>query len=135
MEANENTDLYKSIKILGKKNDNQLELKEVQKQISELLAKEERSCDEDFELSQLRLKSKLLTKDIDKARAILSMVKQLYGSEAKEIVVMATVEKVHPEYLAMKEMIDVETLRKWVEKWLLVASEKVGKDGYGNERG
>ena len=135
MEANKNTDLYKSIKLLGKKNDNQSELKEVQRQISELLAKESRNCDEDFELSQLRLKSKLLTKDIGKARAILSMVKQLYGSEAKEIVVMATVEKVHPEYLAMKEMIDAETLRKWVEKWLMVASEKVGKDGYGNERG
>lgn len=134
MEANENTDLYKSIKLLGKKNENLSELKEVQREISELLAKE-RTCDEDFELSQLRLKSKLLTKDIDKARAILSMVKQLYGSEAKEIVVMATVEKVHPEYLAMKEMIDAETLRKWVEKWLMVASEKVGKDGYGNERG
>lgn len=134
MEANENTDLYKSIKLLGKKNENLSELKEVQREISELLAKE-RTCDEDFELSQLRLKSKLLTKNIDKARAILSMVKQLYGSEAKEIVVMATVEKVHPEYLAMKEMIDAETLRKWVEKWVMVASEKVGKDGYGNERG
>lgn len=135
MEANENTDLYKSIKLLGKKNKNQKELIVVQKEISELLAREERSCDEDFELSQLRLKSKLLTKDIDKARAILSKVKELYGSEAKQIVVMATVEKVHPEYLAMKEMVDRETLRKWIEKWLMVASEKVGKDGYGNERG
>lgn len=135
METDKSTDLYKSIKLLGKKNENLSELKEVQREISELLSKEERTCDEDFELSQLRLRSKLLTKDIDKARAILSMVKQLYGSEAKEIVVMATVEKVHPEYLAMKEMIDVETLRKWTEKWLLVATEKVGKDGYGNERG
>ena len=135
METDKSTDLYKSIKLLGKKNENLSELKEVQREISELLSKEERTCDEDFELSQLRLRSKLLTKDIDKARAILSMVKQLYGSEAKEIVVMATVEKVHPEYLAMKEMIDVETWRKWTEKWLLVATEKVGKDGYGNERG
>ena len=134
MENEKNSDLYKSIKLLGKKNENLSELKEVQREISELLAKE-RTCDEDFELSQLRLRSKLLTKDIEKARAILSKVKELYGSEAKEIVVMATVEKVHPEYLAMKEMIDAETLRKWVEKWLLVASEKVGKDGYGNERG
>ena len=135
METDKSTDLYKSIKLLGKKNENLSELKEVQREISELLSKEERTCDEDFELSQLRLRSKLLTKDIDKARASLSMVKQLSGSEAKEIVVMATVEKVHPEYLAMKEMIDVETLRKWTEKWLLVATEKVGKDGYGNERG
>lgn len=134
MENEKNSDLYKSIKLLGKKNENLSELKEVQREISELLAKE-RTCDEDFELSQLRLRSKLLTKDIEKARAILSKVKELYGSEAKEIVVMATVEKVHPEYLAMKEMIDAKTLRKWVEKWLLVASEKVGKDGYGNERG
>ena len=135
METDKSTDLYKSIKLLGKKNENLSELKEVQREISELLSKEERTCDEDFELSQLRLRSKLLTKDIEKARAILSKVKELYGSEAKEIVVMATVEKVHPEYLAMKEMIDAKTLRKWVEKWLLVASEKVGKDGYGNERG
>ena len=134
MENEKNSDLYKSIKLLGKKNENLSELKEVQREISELLAKE-RTCDEDFELSQLRLRSKLLTKDIEKARAILSKVKELYGSEAKEIVVMATVEKVHPEYLAMKEMIDAKTLRNWVEKWLLVASEKVGKDGYGNERG
>ena len=132
METDKNTDLYKSIKILGKKNHNQLELKEVQRQISVLLAKEQRTCDEDFELSQLRLRSKLLTKDIDKARAILSMVKELYGSEAKEIVVMATVEKLHPEYLAMKEMVDAETLRKWVEKWLLVATEKVGRLENGN---
>lgn len=131
METDKNTDLYKSIKLLGKKKENQQELAEVQRQISVLLSKEGRTCDEDFELSQLRLRSKLLTKDINKARAILSMVKQLYGSEAKEIVVMATVEKVHPEYLAMKEMLDVETLRKWVAKWILVASEKVGKDGYG----
>lgn len=132
MEKGKNTDLYKSIKILGKKNHNQSELKEVQKQISELMAKKSRSCDEDFELSQLRLRSKLLTKDIEKARAILSMVKELYGSEAKEIVVMATVEKLHPEYLAMKEMVDAETLRKWVEKWLLVATEKVGRLENGN---
>lgn len=132
MENEKNSDLYKSIKILGKKNHNQLELKEVQRQISVLLAKEQRTCDEDFELSQLRLRSKLLTKDIDKARAILSMVKELYGSEAKEIVVMATVEKLHPEYLAMKEMVDAETLRKWVEKWLLVATEKVGRLENGN---
>mgnify|MGYP004546624743 FL=1 len=132
METDKNTDLYKSIKILGKKNHNQLELKEVQRQISVLLSKEQRTCDEDFELSQLRLKSKLLTKDIEKARAILSMVKELYGSEAKEIVVMATVEKLHPEYLAMKEMVDAETLRKWVEKWLLVATEKVGRLENGN---
>lgn len=135
MEANENTDLYKSIKLLGKKNENQKELIVVHKEISELIAREERSCDEEFELSQLRLRSKLLTKDIEKARAILSMVKQLYGSEAKDIVLMATVEKLNPNYIALKEMVDVETLRKWVEKWLLVASEKVGKDGYGNQRG
>ena len=132
METDKNMDLYKSIKILGKKNHNQLELKEVQRHISVLLAKEQRTCDEDFELSQLRLRSKLLTKDIDKARAILSMVKELYGSEAKEIVVMATVENLHPEYLAMKEMVDAETLRKWVEKWLLVATEKVGRLENGN---
>ena len=132
METDKKTDLYKSIKLLGKKNENLSELKEVQREISELLAKGERTCDEDFELSQLRLRSKLLTKDIDKARAILSMVKALYGSEAKEIVVMATVEKLHPEYLAMKEMVDAETLRKWVEKWLLVATEKVGRLENGN---
>ena len=113
MENEKNSDLYKSIKLLGKKNENLSELKEVQREISELLAKE-RTCDEDFELSQLRLRSKLLTKDIEKARAILSKVKELYGSEAKEIVVMATVEKVHPEYLAMKEMIDAKTLRKLI---------------------
>lgn len=135
MENEKNADLYKSIRILGKKKENQQELAEVQRQISVLLSKSERSCDEEFELSQLRLRSKLLTKDIDKARAILSMVKQLYGSEAKDIVLMATVEKLNPNYIALKEMVDVETLRKWVEKWLLVASEKVGKDGYGNERG
>lgn len=134
MENEENTKLFATIKVLGKKNHNQSELKEVQKQISELMAKEGRSCDEDFELSQLRLRSKLLTKDIEQARAILSMVKQLYGSEAKEIVVMSTVEKLNANYIALKEMVDVETLRKWVEKWILVASEKVGKDGYGNKR-
>lgn len=134
MENEKNTDLYKSIRILGKKKENQHELAEVQRQISVLLSKEQRTCDEDFELSQFRLRSKLLTKDIDKARAILSMVKQLYGSEAKEIVVMSTVEKLNPNYIALKEMIDVETLRKWIEKWILVASEKVGKIENGNER-
>ena len=131
MENEKNTDLYKSIKILGKKKENQQELAEVQRQISVLLSKEGRTCDEDFELSQLRLRSKLLTKDIDKARAILSMVRELYGREAKEIVVMATVEKLNPNYIALKEMVDVETLRKWIEKWVLVATAKVGKDGYG----
>lgn len=133
MENDKNTDLYKSIRILEKKIENQQELTEVQRQISELLAKEEKTCDEDFELSQLRLRSKLLTKDIEKARAILSMVRELYGSEAKEIVVMATVEKLHPDYLAMKEMVDRETLTKWIQKWLLVASEKVGKEEHGLE--
>lgn len=133
MENGKNTDLYKSIRILEKKIENQQELAEVQRQISELLAKESRNCDEDFELSQLRLKSKLLTKDVEKARAILSKVKELYGSEAKEIVVMATVQKLNKNYIALKEMVDVETLRKWVEKWILVASEKVVEHGYGLE--
>ena len=133
METDRNTVLYKSIKLLGKKIENQQELAEVQRQISELLAKESRNCDEDFELSQLRLKSKLLTKDVEKARAILSMVRELYGSEAKDIVVMRTVQKLNPNYIALKEMVDVETLRKWVEKWILVASEKVVEHGYGLE--
>lgn len=131
MELDKNTDLFRTIKLLGKKIDNQIELKDVQKQISVLIAKEGRSCDEEFELSQLRLRSKLISRDVEKARAILAQVKELYGSEAKEIVVMATVEKLNPNYISMKEMIDVETLKKWVEKWLMVASEKVEKD-YGN---